>query len=108
MSIQSVIVGTVVRFYTSKPFSNADGTPVDPTTVAFAYQVGTGPVRQVTYGTSQPWGAITKDGTGLYHVDIDTSGQAGIWSWAWGCSGGIQTRTEGQLQVNPATVPITA
>jgi len=107
MSTQGVIEGTIVRFYTSTPFSDVTGTPADPSEVIFAYQVGSNPVQQVKYGTPTAWGTITKDSTGTYHVDVDTTGQAGAWSWVWAGVGGVQTRAEGQLLVSPMTVAVT-
>lgn len=99
-----VIEGTDVRFYTSSAFTNVNGAAADPTTVVFAYQVGSNPVQEVTYGTPTAWGAIVRDSTGVYHVDIDTTGQAGTWTWTWVGTGAVQVRTEGQLVVSPPTV----
>jgi len=106
MSNAGVIAGTVVRFYTSSAFSDVTGTAADPSVVVFAYQVGSNPVQQVTYNAPTSWGTIVKDGTGLYHVDVDTTGQAGVWTYAWVGTGNVQTRAEGQLMVSPATVAI--
>jgi hypothetical protein len=103
----STIAGTVIRFYTSAAFADANGTATDPTTVTFAYQVGSNPVLQTTYGSPAAWGSITKDGTGLYHVDVDTTGQAGVWTYVWAGTGTVQTRAEGQIMISPATVTIT-
>ena len=104
MSNVGVIEGTVVRFYTSSAFKDVSGTAADPTEVVFAYQVGLNPVRQVIYGVPQSWGTIVRDGTGLYHVDIDTTSSPGLWSWTWAGVGAVQVRTEGQLLVSPASV----
>lgn len=107
MSSVGVIEGTVVRFYTSSAFKDVSGTAADPTEIIFAYQVGSNPVRQVVYGVPQSWGTISRDGTGLYHVDIDTTGSPGLWSWTWAGIGAVQVKTEGQILVNPATVAVT-
>jgi hypothetical protein len=104
MSSVGVIEGTVVRFYTSTPFTDITGSPADPTNVIFAYQVGSNPVQQVTYGTPASWGTIVRDSTGTYHVDIDTTGSPGAWTWTWAGTGAVQVRTEGQILVSPATV----
>jgi len=104
MSSVGVIEGTEVRFYTSTPFTDITGSPADPDVVIFAYQVGSNPVQQVTYGTPQAWGSIVKDSTGTYHIDIDTTGSPGAWTWTWAGTGSVQVRTEGQILVNPASV----
>lgn len=108
MSTLGVIEGTVVRFYTSAPFTDVTGTTSDPSEVIFAYQVGANPVQQVKYGVPQTWGTIVRDSTGDYRIDIDTTGQAGAWSWVWaGVGGGVQARAEGQILVSPMSVAIT-
>lgn len=104
MSSVGVIEGTVVRFYTSSPFTNLAGAAADPSTVIFAYQVGSNPVQQVTYGVPQSWGTVSKDSVGTYHVDIDTTGSPGAWTWTWVGTGSVQVRTEGQLLVSSASV----
>ena len=104
MTAYNIIEGTVVRFYTSTPFTNVSGTITDPTEVVFAYQVGSGPVQQTVYGVGQTWGTISKDSTGTYHIDIDTTGSPGAWTWTWAGTGSVQVRTEGQILVNPASV----
>jgi hypothetical protein len=106
-SITQVDAGTVVRFYTSEPFANFDGTPVDPTEVVFAFRVAGGTTYQTTYGSSASWGTIVKDGVGLYHIDIDTTGLPGIWEYVWASSGTVQTRSEMQLTVVTPSIAIT-
>ena len=46
-----VLQGTIIRFYTSSPFQTLDGTPTDPTTVVFGFQVAGGSEQQATFGT---------------------------------------------------------
>ena len=104
MSSTGVIEGTQVRFYTSTPFTNISGAAADPDTIVFAYQVGSNPVQQETYGTPTSWGTIVRDSTGTYHVDVNTIGQPGAWTWTWAGAGAVQVRAEGQLLVSPASV----
>jgi hypothetical protein len=106
-NITTVDAGTVVRFYTSEPFANFDGNPVDPTEVVFAFRVANGTTYQTTYGSSASWGTIVKDGVGLYHIDIDTTSQPGIWEYVWAASGTIQTRSEAELTVVEPTISVT-
>ena len=99
--------GTIIRFYTSSPFQTLDGTPTDPTTVVFGFQVAGGAVQQATFGTPEAFGFIVRDSTGLYHIDIDTTNLPGIWTYVWACSGVIQTRAEGQIEITEPVLSIT-
>ena len=58
-----IYAGTVVRFYTSTPFTSVAGTVTDPTEVLFAYRVGNGPATQFTYSSGGSVGSIIKDST---------------------------------------------
>jgi hypothetical protein len=81
----TVYEGSTVRFYTSTPFTSISGTAVDPDTVTFSYQVQGQNTISFTYtwGTGDPTNTIVRDGVGLYHADVDTTGRAGIYSWRW-------------------------
>ena len=104
----TVTQGTIVRFYTSQPFTNLSGVVADPTEVVFAFQVAGGVVRQATYGTSQAWGTIVRDSTGSYHIDIDTTSFGpGIYQYVWAGAGTVQCRAEGQVEVVEPQVPLT-
>ena len=105
MSGYTVIAGTLVRFYTSTPFTNISGTVTDPTEVKFGYTVNGGPPTTFTYGVGAQ---VVRDSTGTYHIDIDTTGLSGTWTYTWVGYGGVQTRAEGQLIVSPQTVAVTA
>lgn len=105
MSGYTVIAGTLVRFYTSTPFTNISGTVTDPTEVKFGYTVNGGPPTTFTYGVGAQ---VVRDSTGTYHIDIDTTGLSGTWTYAWVGYGTVQTRAESQLIVSPQTVAVTA
>jgi len=105
MSGYTVIAGTLVRFYTSTPFTNITGTVTDPTEVKFGYTVNGGSSTTFTYGVGAQ---VVRDSTGTYHIDIDTTGLSGTWTYSWVGYGGVQTRSEGQLIVSPQTVAISA
>jgi hypothetical protein len=102
--------GTTVRFYTSAPFASITGTAIDPDTVTFSWQVQGGATATYTYtnGTGDPTSTIVRDGVGLYHADIDTSGHPGSWVWRWSgspLSGGAdatktKVATEGNVSVS--------
>lgn len=106
MSSYNLIEGTLVRFYTSTPFTTIDGTVADPTTVKFAYQVEGGSPNIATYGTPASFGTIVRDGTGNYHIDVNTSGKPGLWTWVWVGAGAVQTRAEGTVVVSPMSVVV--
>ena len=103
--------GTTVRFYTSQPFASITGTAVDPDTVTFSWQVQGGASGSYTYttGSGDPTNTIVRDGVGLYHADLDTTGKPGSWVWRWSCAplvtGGTDTTktkvaTEGNTSVS--------
>ena len=94
----SVIAGTTVRFYTSQAFEDVTGVSGDPETVIFAYSISNGEVQQFVYS---PGSQIVRDGEGLYHIDLDTTGLEGLWTYTFIGKGfgGIQARGEGELQV---------
>lgn len=106
-TITEVIAGTIVRFYTSTPFTNVNGVVTDPGEVVFAYQVSNGTLYQATYGVPQTWGTIVKDSVGTYHIDIDTTGQPGIWTFVWAGAGVVQARSESQLMVVEPAINVT-
>lgn len=58
----------------------------DPTTVTLTYRVNQGsPVTLTTSSTP----AIVKDGTGLYHVVLDTTNLPGLWTYRWQGTGAV-------------------
>jgi hypothetical protein len=105
MSGYNVIEGTLVRFYTSTPFTAIGGTVTDPTEVKFAYKVNTGATTTYTYGVGNQ---IVRDATGTYHIDIDTTGKPGLWTFAWVGYGNVQTRSENQVVISPMSVTVIA
>ena len=71
-------------------FLNASGVLTDPATVTIT-------IRDATGAITNP--APVKDGVGLYHYDIDTTGKPGIWTYEWKGSGGIQAIAANQFTV---------
>ena len=105
-----IYAGTIVRFYTSTPFTTVNGTAADPTKVLFAYRVGNGPATQFTYAPGGSVGAIIKDSTGNYHIDIDTTGKPGTWTITWvgiDGTGSVQTRSETEVTISATSVSVT-
>lgn len=57
-------------------------------------------VRDGTGANSTP--AAVKDGVGLYHFDLDTTGKPGIWTYEWIGTGAVQAITPNKFEVqNP-------
>lgn len=58
--------------WTGSPFtSTATGNAADPTTVTFAYQVGSGATTVWVYGTNSQ---VKKSATGVYYIDDGSGG----------------------------------
>ena len=69
-------------------FRDQNGNLADPVTVTLEYRQGPGgTLTTVTY----PSAPIVKDGTGLYHADLDTTGSPEQpWEYAWIGTGAVQ------------------
>src|SRR4051812_25030190 len=85
--------GALVRVTTTFT-SPTTGAVVDPTTVTFKYRNGTGSITSWTVTAGQ----IVKASTGVYHADIDTTGE-GTWHWAFYGTGTNQGAKEGSFDV---------
>jgi hypothetical protein len=81
-------------------FTDSDGNLVDPEQVTLKYQPGaTAEVVTVTY----PSPPTTRDGTGLYHADLDTTGfPTDTWTYLWEGSGGAQAAADSTFGVQAA------
>ena len=64
-------------------YRDINGNLIDPASVILTYIDGQGTRHTVTYPTAP----IIKDGTGLYHADLDTTSLAGSWSYEWSSTG---------------------
>ena len=98
-------VGSLVRQSTA--FTDlTTGNPTDPAIVSLEWQVvpnGTGSAGATTTWTYNSTGSIVRDGTGLYHADLDTTGVPGQWQGLWICPpGGGQTVTDWVFVVTPS------
>jgi hypothetical protein len=78
-------------------FCDSAGSLGDPEQVVLKYQPGTAAeVVIVTYPSSP----IIRDGTGLYHADLDTTGfSTDTWTYLWEGDGGVQAVAEASFQV---------
>lgn len=79
-------------------FRDDTDTLIDPTSITLTVEYAD--------GTSQTFSAdqLSKDGVGLYHLDLDTSAHAGTWVVAWS-STGPQTYQPFYLEVEPKPQP---
>lgn len=73
-----VSAGTLVTI--TATFNSAAGTPTDPTTVTLKYSSGNPGHTTWVYGGT---GSIARSGTGVYVVQLDTTGLPGSWVGAW-------------------------
>ena len=68
-------------------FRDAVGDLTDPTVVTLRYQPGEqAAIASITYPDPQ----IVRDGPGLYHCDLDTTGSSGAWTYEWVGTGTVQ------------------
>jgi hypothetical protein len=107
----SYIEGTVVRFYTSTPFTDFAGTPVNPDLVHLKYEIQgqTEVVYTWVNPTGDPTSHIINTATGYFQADLDTTGMPGVWTWGWSChpsSGTDVTATQtvwtGEVTISPS------
>ena len=93
MSLNTYVRGAIVRV--SVIFTDVNGSPVDPTTVTVKYRA-----PGATATTASP----TKDSTGNYHFDIDTTSAAGIWRYGFFGAGTNQAASQAQFTVIPSAL----
>lgn len=85
------------------------GTPTDPTTVLFSWDMPNAIVPASLAVTTWSGGsggsssggppAIVRDGVGLYHVEVEPLSGPGPLRWRWEGTGTCQSVVEGQLDV---------
>ena len=91
------IAGQIVRLKTAPGFQDPTGAAIDPSTVQLIVKDPTGAVTTYSYPTG-----VTKDSVGVYHVDVDTTGKPGLWTFAWKSSGTGQAYAWSSFVVDPA------
>lgn len=69
--------GTLVT--STAQFRDRTGAAADPTTITLKYKKDAGATTTIVY----PAAGITKDSTGVYHADLDTTGWAGPGLQGW-------------------------
>lgn len=72
-----------------------DGALTDPSGVLFKFQNPAGTETTYTYGVD---GALVKDSTGIYHVDLSVTTK-GVWAYRWESTGAAQSANEGEFYV---------
>jgi hypothetical protein len=91
---QSYVRGALIRV--AGVFTNAAGSPTDPTVVRFKWKSPAGAVTTYVYPTD---GALVKDSVGNYHVDIDTTSAEGRYYYRFESTGTGQAADEGNFTV---------
>jgi hypothetical protein len=94
------ISGSLVR--TTATFVNISGANTDPSTVTLKIKQDAGTTNSYAYGSS----AVTKDTTGIYHYDIDTTGWTGnndtLYTLEWIGTGTVQAISTDAFEVSKA------
>lgn len=71
-------------------FTDEVGAAVDPSVVKVAIEKSDGTTTTYTYGTDPE---VTKPSTGIYQIQVDTTGKPGYWHYRWYSTGSGQTAT---------------
>lgn len=87
------VIGTLIEIPVA--FTDAAGTPTDPTALVFRVQlyVPTGTVQTFTYGVDV---AVVRDSAGAYHLEY-LVGAAGSYIWRAEATGAVQRAVEGDF-----------
>lgn len=95
--MNTYLAGNIVRVATysgttASPvggFLDQNGVPGDPTVITLSYRPGPGAAVVTAIYPEAP---IVRDGTGLYHADLDTTGTSpsAEWTYVWDGTGAIQ------------------
>lgn len=100
--MNTYVSGSLVRVTGS--FFDVTGTAADPTTVTLKYKKDAGDVTTLTYADAD----LTKDATGVYHVDLDTTGWAGpdtqLWTLEWIGTGTVIAIVSDAFKVTPPAI----
>jgi hypothetical protein len=83
-------------------FRDRTGALADPNTVTVKYRRPDGTVVSITY----PDIRIVRDNTGLYRTDVDTTGEAGQWTYEWLAPEGdpVQSIAANAFTTSPAPI----
>jgi hypothetical protein len=100
----AILAGNVAQF-TVTFVAESTGSPVDPTTVTFSYNINGGAtIHTWTYsGSSTPSvGVVARLSTGDYIAEVDTTGLNGLLVATWVSTGTGQAAVQDTVQVSPA------
>jgi hypothetical protein len=78
----SILVGNVVQVYAK--FKDKHNALIDPTTVSVKIRTPAGVDTTYTYGVNPE---VLKESTGVYYININTTGQTGTWFAKWTSTG---------------------
>lgn len=70
--------GSLVKL--TSTFQDADEVLFNPTDVKITIEDPNGTITTYEYGVD---GGLIKDSTGIYHIDVDTTGKPGTWHYRW-------------------------
>lgn len=81
-------------------FRDDTGTLADPTTVTLKYRPGVSAMVVTVIYPAEP---IVRDEAGLYHADLDTTGEpTDTWTYEWIGTGAVQAIADNTFQVQAA------
>jgi hypothetical protein len=81
--------GDIVRLKTDPPFTNAAGTPTDPTTVKVRWRR----FNEETVWTYGVGSQVVRDGAGVYHADLEVT-EIGTYYFRWEGTGTVEAAEE--------------
>lgn len=90
--MRNIVQGQTVRI--TATFHDFNGNLVDPTTVNFFIQ------READINWTEI-ASISPDSTGVYHTDVDTSTQSGVYAWRVIGTGTTEAANQGKFMVVP-------
>ena len=76
-------------------YTDQNDAAVDPTVVVFKYKNPAGTITSLTYGVNDE---VVKDGTGIYHVDVDGD-TSGTWYYRFESTGTAKAGGEEQFEI---------
>ena len=95
----TILVGNVVQVYAK--FKDKHGTLIDPSSLNVKIKKPDLTEATYTYGIAVQ---VVKESTGIYYINIDTTGQTGTWYAKWTSTGTGQGVAQTSFTVNATEI----